>query len=119
MKKQEANNAPEDPAVRWRWPHLCTKAHIREAAYITARGTRSALARIAITQDTEPLTVTTAMEMSKRILELRRLTHDLLRRKDRERVRQLIRIRVKLLERLRALVEAAGISSDVIRQAGE
>jgi len=119
MRKQNTNDVSGNLTAQWHWSHLCTKKHVREAAYVTARGTRAALARIAMLQDTEPLTVATAAEMSKRILELRRLTSDLLQRKDEEKVLQLTHIRVKLLERLRTLVEAAGLNPDVIRQAGE
>ena len=108
------NEFPEDPAIRWRWPHLCTKGHVREAAYITARCVRSKIAKLAVQE--ESCGIGQVTEVSNQLLELRRLIHDLLRRKDKERIPQLIRIRVNLLARLRNLAETSGINPTIIRR---
>jgi len=84
----------------------CTKGQVLEASMITARGIH---ARIAQLCTSDGMTVQEAHYLCMRLKELRELTKQLLRWKEYDHIRQLVRIRQKLWRQLDAAAEKQGI----------
>ncbi len=84
----------------------CTKGQVLEASMITARGIHAKIAQLC---NADAMTVQEAQYLCMRLKELRELTRQLLRWKEFDHIRQLVRIRRKLWQQL----DAAAMERDI------